>query len=74
MTRSYNHIIIVDQNIIQIDDYRIVLFLGQSFVDVTLEIGQYIKKAKKYYLILKIIILDPQGRFLLIFLQILIWW
>ena len=51
-----------DKNIIQINNDKNIKLFDQNLIDVTLEAGWCVRKPKKYYLVLKVAVSNPEDR------------
>ena len=65
-------VFVKDNNIIYINNDKIIKLFDQDLIDITLETGQYIRKSKRNYLVLEVAISSPESRFLFIALFTLI--
>ena len=53
----------IDEDIIYINNDKIIKLFGQDLIDISLETGRCIKKSKRHYLVLKMAVLSPKDCF-----------
>ncbi len=56
----------IDENVIGVYKNKNNKFVSQDYVNIILKCGWGTGQAKKYYLVLKVAIIGPEGRFLFI--------
>ena len=56
----------VDKDVIEIKNDENIEFLGQDFINIALEAGRYVGQPERHYLVLKMAVLSPKSRLLLI--------
>lgn len=66
-------IISVNQDIVQINNYKDIKLLSWDFVNIALEAYWYIYPTERHYMVLKVAVLHPKSRFPFIFFTYLIW-
>ena len=59
----FSFVFSVDKNIIKIYYYKNIKVFCQDLVDIILECCRYISHSKRYYLVLKVVIVGPKAHF-----------
>ena len=68
MTLTYFSLIFdINEDVIEVYYHKNVELLYQNLIDIALKYSHCIDQSKKHYLVLKMLVTGPEGRFLFIF-------